>query len=72
MEKININTPFIKLDQLLKYANVTKNGTDAKYLISNGFVYYNGEIEVRRGKKIYPGDIVRIIYENEDIELFVE
>lgn len=72
MEKININTPFIKLDQLLKYANVTQNGTDAKYLISNGFVYYNGEIEVRRGKKIYPGDIVRIIYENEDIELFVE
>lgn len=72
MEKININTPFIKLDQLLKYANVTQNGTDAKYLISNGFVYYNGEIEVRRGKKIYPGDFVRIIYENEDIELFVE
>ena len=52
MDIIKINTPFIKLDQLLKYAQVTENGTDAKYLIANGFVNYNGEIETRRGKKV--------------------
>ena len=72
MDIIKINTPFIKLDQLLKYADVTENGTDAKFLISNGFVNYNGEVEIRRGKKVYPGDIVRIIYEEADIELKVE
>ena len=60
------------MDQLLKYADVTENGTDAKFLITNGYVSYNGEVEIRRGKKIYPGDIVKIVYEDANIELKVE
>ena len=72
MDKIKIETSFIKLDQLLKYADVTANGTDAKYLITNGYVTYNGKVEIRRGKKVYPGDKIRIIYEDADIELVVE
>ena len=72
MDIIQIETPFIKLDQLLKYADVTENGTDAKFLITNGYVSYNGEVELRRGKKVYPGDKVRIVYEDADIELIVE
>ena len=72
MDIIKIETPFIKLDQLLKYADVTENGTDAKFLITNGYVSYNGEVEIRRGKKIYPGDIVKIVYEDANIELKVE
>ena len=72
MDIIQLETPFIKLDQLLKYADVTENGTDAKFLITNGYVSYNGEVELRRGKKVYPGDKVRIVYEDADIELIVE
>ncbi len=72
MDIIKIETPFIKLDQLLKYADVTQNGADAKFLITNGYVSYNGEVEVRRGKKVYPGDKVSIVYEDADIELLVE
>ncbi len=72
MDIVRIETPFIKLDQLLKYADVTQNGTDAKFLIKNGYVSYNGEKEVRRGKKVYPGDKVRIVYEDADIKLLVE
>lgn len=71
MENILINTEFIKLDQLLKFANITENGADAKYLITNGYVTLNGEEEIRRGKKIYPGDIVKIDYEGAKFSLKV-
>ena len=72
MEKIKISTEFIKLDQLLKFANITENGGDAKYLIVNGYVKLNGEIETRRGKKIFPNDVVLIEFENDRFTLKVE
>jgi len=65
MEKILIKTEFIKLDQLLKFANIVENGADAKYLITNGYVSLNNETELRRGKKIYSGDKVDIDYEGQ-------
>ena len=71
METISINTEFIKLDQLLKFANIVENGADAKYLITNGYVILNGETEIRRGKKIYYGDIVEINYEGQSFSLQV-
>lgn len=71
MENIKITTPFIKLDQFLKFANVVENGADAKYIISIGCVNVNGEKEIRRGRKLYPGDTVHIVYEEADIELAV-
>lgn len=49
---------YIKLDQLLKAANIAGSGGEAKILIEEGSVLYNGEIEMRRGKKIYRGDRV--------------
>ena len=71
MENIAISTEFIKLDQLLKFANIVENGADAKFLITNGYVTLNGETEIRRGKKIYSGDIVRIDYEGAKYALKV-
>ena len=59
IEVIEIKTEFIKLDQLLKWANFVAVGTEAKMFIINGEVKVNGEVEVRRGKKIYSGDIVK-------------
>ena len=58
IEKIAINTEFIKLDQLLKWANLTGSGVEAKMFIQNGEVKVNSVVETRRGKKIYDGDIV--------------
>lgn len=58
MEKIIINTEFIKLDSLLKFAAVVGTGGEAKYVISEGMVSVNGEVCTMRGKKIYPGDKV--------------
>ena len=58
IEEITINTEFIKLDQLLKWANFTGSGVEAKMFIQNGEVKVNDAVETRRGKKIYDGDVV--------------
>ena len=58
IEEVVINTEFIKLDQLLKWANFTGSGVEAKIFIQNGEVKVNDVVETRRGKKIYDGDVV--------------
>lgn len=68
VEVIEINTEFIKLDQLLKWANYTGSGVEAKMYILDGLVKVNDEIETRRGKKIYPGDIVEFNGEKITVE----
>lgn len=59
MEKIVITTEYIKLQDLLKFAALVSTGGEAKLLISGGGVSVNGEICLRRGKKLRPGDVVR-------------
>ena len=59
METIKINTEFIKLDALLKYAALVGTGGEAKTVIAEGLVSVNGEVCTMRGKKIRPGDRVR-------------
>ena len=58
MEIIKIRDDFIKLGQALKLAGLVDSGVDAKIQIQEGFVKVNGEVEVQRGKKIHPGDII--------------
>lgn len=56
MEKIRINTEFIKLDALLKFAGLCETGGEAKELIQGGAVKVNGEVCTMRGKKMRDGD----------------
>lgn len=56
--EIKMNTEFIKLDSFLKWAGAVSQGSEAKIYIQNGEVKVNGDVELRRGKKIYPGDKV--------------
>ncbi len=58
MEELKIVTPFIKLDQLVKYAGFSETGAKAKILIDLGELNVNGELCIKRGKKIKPGDII--------------
>ena len=58
METIAINTEFIKLDALLKYAALVGTGGEAKMAVAEGLVKVNGEVCTMRGKKIRPGDTV--------------
>lgn len=58
METIKIKDEHIKLGQALKLAGLVDSGVDAKIEIQKGFVKVNGEVEIQRGKKIYPGDVI--------------
>lgn len=64
METIKINTEFIKLDSFLKLTNLCESGGLAKTLIQEGKVLVNGEVETRRGKKLYKGD--KISFQGND------
>lgn len=74
MEKmeIEITTEYIKLDQLLKFAQIAENGAMAKEMIWDEIVSVNGEICTMRGKKIRPGDIVLAEFEDESFEITVK
>ena len=65
--KIHIEGPFSKLGQALKAAHLVSNGAEAKEVIQNGEVSVNEETEVRRGRKLVPGDVV--LYKGQTIEL---
>lgn len=69
MEEISLREgdDYIKLGQLLKKANMMSSGVDAKMVILDGLVSVNGELELRRGKKIYPGDVVT--FEGESVKV---
>ena len=54
-----IREEYIKLDSLLKFANLVESGGFAKQLILDGEVEVNGEVCYQRGKKIREGDIVK-------------
>lgn len=51
---------YIELQQALKLARIVETGGEAKYLIQDGHVRVNGEVETRRRKKIYPGDTIEV------------
>lgn len=68
-QTIQINTEFIKLEALLKFAGVSMTGGEAKLIIQEGAVQVNGEPCAMRGKKIRAGDIVAI---GGDVELTVQ
>lgn len=58
MKTIIITTEFIKLQDLLKFANLVETGGEAKERIQAGEVTVGGEVCTMRGKKIRPGDDV--------------
>lgn len=58
MEKIT--TEYITLQQFLKFSGIAQTGGEAKILVKEKEIFVNGEPENRRGKKLYPGDEVKI------------
>lgn len=70
MEAVAISDDFIKLGQLLKLANMVSSGVEAKIVIQNGEVMVNGEIDTRRGRKIYPQDVVE--YKGQQVTVIGE
>lgn len=56
--KLRENDEFIKLGQALKAAGYVESGVEAKEVIQDGLVMVNGEVDTRRGRKLYDGDQV--------------
>ena len=57
-QSVSITTEYIKLEALLKLANLVSSGGEAKCLIQDGQVSVNGQVCRMRGKKLRPGDRV--------------
>jgi ribosome-associated protein len=60
MVEISIGGDMIRLGPLLKLAGATDSGGESKSLIVAGEVLVNGEVEVRRGRQLHPGDVVSV------------
>ena len=60
MTEIKIETDFIKLDALLKFAYLVSSGGEEKISIAEGEVLVNGVICTMRGKKLRSGDTVEL------------
>ena len=60
METVTIRDEFIKLGQALKLAGICDSGVDAKELITDDAARVNGEVDLRRGRKLYDGDVVEV------------
>ena len=67
MEEIIIRDALLKLGQLLNLADMVQDGVEAKYVITDGLVKVNGEVDDRRGRKVYEGDIVS--YDGKEIKV---
>lgn len=60
MNSIKINTEYITLGQFLKVADIIQSGGMAKWFLSEHEVFINGEVDVRRGRKLRSGDKIDI------------
>ena len=65
--EIKIRDEFIKLGQALKLAGVVEDGVEAKVVIQDGLVKVNGEVDERRGRKVYEGDVIS--FNGQDIKV---
>lgn len=55
-----ITGEYIKLDSFLKAVNAVGSGGEGKLIIADGHVRVNGAVELRRGRKLRPGDRVEL------------
>ncbi|XCP85527.1 RNA-binding S4 domain-containing protein [Roseburia hominis] len=67
MYTIHLREEFIKLGQAIKAAGLVSSGVEAKQVIVDGLVKVNGEVDTRRGRKLYEGDVVS--FDGEEIKI---
>ncbi|MGX8680357.1 MAG: RNA-binding S4 domain-containing protein [bacterium] len=60
MKELRIHTDYITLGQALKLTGEVDSGIEAKIRIQDGEVQVNHEVDTRRGKKLYDGDVFEI------------
>jgi len=55
---VEVNEEPTELYKILKIGNLVSGGGEAKQVISDGYVFLNGEEETRKRKKVYAGDLI--------------
>jgi ribosome-associated protein len=60
MRKVKIDTEFITLGQMLKITDCISSGGHAKFFVNETEIFINDQLENRRGRKLYPGDSIRV------------
>lgn len=68
IKTIHLTAPYITLGQLLKVGRIIQNGGEAKMFLAEHEVLVNGEVDCRRGRKLYPGDKVSVLGQDFAIE----
>lgn len=63
IKKFKVKGEFITLSQFLKQESIISSGGQAKWYLQENPVLLNGEKENRRGRKLRPGDKVKIAEE---------
>ena len=58
--KVKLKKSPVELYKILKFENIAASGGEAKHMIADGMVRVNGQVELRKRKKINPGDEVII------------
>ena len=67
MRELKLKGDYITLGQLLKAEALVEDGAEAKERIKAGEAVVNGEADVRRGRKLYPGDVVS--FDGEEVKV---
>ena len=60
MEEFKIEGPYIELIQLLKATGIAQTGGHAKFIVDEGQVVRNGDVELRKRAKLIPGDRIEV------------
>jgi ribosome-associated protein len=67
MRVVEVTEEPIELYKILKLETMVQSGGEAKFVIAEGLVRVNGEVETRKSKKIFAGDIIE--FEEERIRI---
>ncbi len=67
MRELKLKGDYITLGQLLKAESLVSDGVEAKERIKAGEALVNGEVDDRRGRKLYPGDVVS--FDGEEVKV---
>ena len=67
---VEIEEEPIELYKILKFESMVQSGGEAKFVIAEGLVRVNGEVETRKSRKIIAGDIIE--FEEEKIRIITK
>ena len=60
MMKFELKEEYIELFKLIKVMDLVDSGAQAKFIIADGYVKRNGEVEMRKRAKIVKGDTIEV------------